>query len=31
MAATWYGKTPNKQVESLLEIKPKLHQLLALP
>lgn len=28
---TWYGKSTSKQIESLLETKPKLYQLLAIP
>lgn len=28
---TWYGKSASKQIEALLESKPKLHQLLAVP
>ena len=28
---TWYGKTASKQIETLIESKPKLHQLLAIP
>ena len=28
---TWYGKSASKQIEALLESKPKLHQLLAMP
>lgn len=29
--ASWYGKSASKQIEALLEGKPKLHQLLAVP
>lgn len=28
---TWYGKTASKQMEQLLETRPKLHQLLLFP
>lgn len=30
MSAAWYGKSTSKQIEALLESKPKLHQLLAI-
>jgi len=31
MTTTWYGKSASKQIEALIETKPKLHQLLAIP
>jgi hypothetical protein len=31
MTTSWYGKTPAKQLEQLIESKPKLLQLLAVP